>query len=44
MAPHWRAKKKHEWDMGTYETTELCLLSTTPRPRAKRQTRMPSSA
>ena len=23
MAPHWRAKKKHEWDMGTYETTEL---------------------
>ena len=23
MAPHWRAKKKSEWDMGTYETTEL---------------------
>ena len=23
MAPHWRPKKKSEWNMGTYETTEL---------------------
>lgn len=23
MAPYWKPKKKSEWNMGTYETTEL---------------------
>ena len=72
MPPHWRPKKKSEWSMGTYETTELdhkamnwcinngikiapfakqpgswyidCLLYTSPSPRDRQKSRMPSSA
>ena len=90
MPPHWRARKKSEWNMGTYETTELdhqaidwcirngikiapfakqpgewyiditvnnktnrsphiygkdvCLLYTSPSPRDRQKSRMPSSA